>query len=276
MSRNPEIPATELPFNFRGVENQYGSLRDGEMICPGVYYVTTAPCIASPYSCGEYIVVIEGSPAIPFRALAYGTALSTTPKLWLYHVGDYFDKGQHVVVYEAHRYLVEHGLPLPDSYSLPDDKATGMEVCPEYFGEYPVPTDTPWGRPIRHNRLWNGLCWLKTKQAGWVLAVGYSLCSDLPDNVTASGMLTEDDRKRGINNTCGYRFYTYESSCIPIFWLLDYAKDTWAQKTNRAALENAILAFFPRYADAYNNLQPSETYRIKPTPDVGTDFYPFP
>lgn len=46
-----------------------------------------------------------------------------------------------------------------------------MEVCPEYFGEFPIPDETPLGEPIRWETLWNGLYWLETRDAGWVLAI---------------------------------------------------------------------------------------------------------
>ena len=97
-----------------------------------------------------------------------------------------------------------------------------MEVCPEYFGEFPIPDETPWGEPIRLEKLWNGLYWLETRDAGWVLAIAYPMGDDLRDETLELAQLTERDRKSGIDNTCGFRFYRYEASCIPLyeFWTL--------------------------------------------------------
>lgn len=272
------VPVSELPFDFHAVEDTYGRIYYAEIICSGVYYLGTKIQKAESLCSAEYIVVTEDSPALSPEARSYGTLLPTAPKILLYDYNDYLSKGRHVIEYEAHKYLAEHGLPLPEGRSLLSDKAFGMEVCPEYFGEFPIPADTPWGAPIRHDRLWNGLYWLETAEAGWVLAIAYPLCSDLFDETLNLAVLTDHDRENGIDNTCGYRFYTYEASCLPLYEMMDFEKDTWGPKINRAALQNAILKYFPDYATANGHaasgLPPEQ--RILPTPDAGTDFYRFP
>lgn len=113
-----------------------------------------------------------------------------------------------------------------------------MEVCPEYFGEFPIPDETPLGEPIRWETLWNGLYWLETRDAGWVLAIAYPMGDDLRDETLELAQLTERDRKSGIDNTCGFRFYRCEASCIPLYELLDYrSKKTWEPKINIPALK---------------------------------------
>lgn len=129
-SSEKQIPVSELPFDFHTVENQYGTIHFAETICPGVYYIGTKGNKISPHFLTEYIAVTEDSPAISSEARAYGVQLPIIPRVYLYD-NDYDCKGRHVVEYEAHKYLAEHGLPLPKGYSLESDKSFGMEVCPE-------------------------------------------------------------------------------------------------------------------------------------------------
>ena len=266
----------DLSFDFHAVEEQYGRIHYAEAICPGVYYIGTRGSMTNPFFLEEYIVVTEDSPAISPEARAYGTQLPISPTVYLYD-GDYTCKGRHVVIYEAHKYLADHGLPLPEGYSLASDRSFGMEVCPEYFGEFPIPTETPWGPVLRHDRLQNGLYWLETADAGWVLAISYPLCSGLWDATLESAALNQYDRENGIDNTCGYRFYTYEVSCLPIYELIDLEGDPWEARFNRAALQNAVLKAFPNYGsgDGVHSPKFEPGQQILPTPGVGTDFYHF-
>lgn len=276
LSKSQEL-VSKLPFDFHVIEDQYGQIHYAEVICPGVYHIGTKGDGANQFFLEEYIVVTVDSPAISPEARAYGEPLPTIPRTYLYH-HDYDCKGRHVIEYEAHKYLAEHGLPLPEGCSLESDRAFGMEVCPEYFGEFPIPAETPWGPVLRHDRLWNGLYWLETAEAGWVLAIAYPLCSGLWDATLEVAALNEYDREHGIENTCGYRFYTYEVSCLPIYELIDFEEDTWGPRFNRAALENAVVKSFPNYGSGDGEhspkFEPGE--QILPTPGAGTDFYQFP
>lgn len=266
----------ELPFDVHAIEDQYGLIVSAEVICPGVYYIGTKGGKTNPFFAEEYIVVMEDSPAISPEARTYGEPLPIIPKAYLYDC-DYSCKGRHVVMYEAHKYLVEHGLPLPEGKSLECDKAYGAEVCPEYFGEFPIPSETPWGAVLRHDRLNNGLYWLETAEAGWVLAIAYPLCSGLWPATLDLAALNEYDRENGIDNTCGYRFYTYDVSCLPIFEMIDLEEESWVSRIDRAALHNTVLRSFPNYGlgDGERSPKFEEEDQIVPTPDAGTDFYHF-
>lgn len=276
-ARPGPIPLSELPGQFRGLEAQYGEIYAAEFICPGVYYIATRPSGADSFFGGEYLVVSEDSSAMSPEALSYGVPLPTIPRSFLYDY-DYSCKGRHVVEYEAHKYLDEHGLPLPEGASLAADRAFGMDACPEYFGAFPAPEETPWGPALRHERLCNGLFWLETAQAGWVLAIAYPLCSELFEETLDRAALTEHDRAQGIHNTCGYRFYSYQTSCLPLYEMLPFAEDTWGTRIDPAALKNAILKYFPDYGsgDGFSGLQMMEGERLQETPGAGTDFYRFP
>ena len=157
-----QMPISELPFNFDGLEPQYGQIKHAELICPGVYFIMTKFNTDRPRFAGEYLVVTEDSPAISPEARNFTTPLPTIPRMFLCEY-DYDCKGRHVVEYEAHKYLVEHGLPLPEGESLEEARAFGREVCPEYFGEFPIPEKTPWGPVIRHDRLTG---WRRSGRAG--------------------------------------------------------------------------------------------------------------
>ena len=269
-----QMPISELPFNFDGLEPQYGQIKHAELICPGVYFIVTKFNTDRPRFAGEYLVVTEDSPAISPEARNFTTPLPTIPRMFLCEY-DYDCKGRHVVEYEAHKYLVEHGLPLPEGESLEEARAFGREVCPEYFGEFPVPEKTPWGPVIRHDRLWNGLYWLETEREGWVLAIAYALYSVLFEDTLALAAQIEDGKEA---ETCGYRFYTYRASCCPLFEMFPYDEDGWGQKIDGAALQNALLENFPDYGleDERNSPDLPAEQRILPIPGVGTDFYRFP
>lgn len=276
VSGGNRIPVSALPFSFHGLEKQYGQIRDAEMICPGVYYIAAKINKKSAHWGAEYLAVTEDSPAISSEARSYGTPLPMIPRVYLYDY-DYSCEGRHIVEYEAHKYLAEHGFPLPDCCSLAHDKSFGMDVCPAYFGEFPIPAKTPWGPALRHICLRNGLYWLETAEIGWVLAVAYPLCSELWEDTLALAVLTEYDRENGIDHTCGYRFYDYRSSCLPLYEMLDFEEDTWGPKIDKAALHNAILKFFPHYGSGDGRSGPEfgPDKPLLPSPDAGTDFYHF-
>lgn len=263
-----QIPISELPFNFDGLEGVYGCIRYAMLECPGVYYIQTGSTSGRPLCGAEYFAVTDGFPAISEKIQSYGIPLQTNPHILLYDCEDYFNQGKAILEYEVHKYLVENGFHLPEGVSLREDEVRGMEICPEYFGEFPVPTETPWGNVLRYDRLWNGLFWLKSEKAGWVLALAYPICDDLSDLVKDLGQLTDYDAKVGIKKTYGYRFYTYKLSCLPIFELSLFAEETWRSKINMAALKNILLDSYPNYAMS-NSL-------VSPTPSAGYDFYNFP
>lgn len=267
-----QISTPELPFDFNGFEMKYGRIRTALLECSGVYYVTTETTPDRPYSGHEYYIVTENSPAISPRARIYGTPIAINPLVLLYRCDD-LNKAKCVIQYEIYKYLTGQHLPLPESVSLLEAERLGMEICPEYFGEFPVPTETPWGPPLRHDRLWNSLYWLETKQAGWVLSIAYPLYDDLSDTTRALAQITGYDQKNGIDNTLGCLFYTYRSSCLPIFELLDYGAETWGPKINTAALKNAILEFYPEYARNSPSFPLDE--RFAAAPYTGNQFYEF-
>lgn len=272
------FPISRLPFHTRSFEKSYGKVRSAEEVCPGIYSIQTAPIPPSRFLGSDLIVVMADSPAVSPAAKAYGTPLEAAPEVLVYRDEDYFDAARWVITYEIDKYLAEHDLPLLDGDSLVEVQARGMEVCPKYFGEFPVPEETPWGPPLRCDSLANGIYWLETAEAGWVLALAYPICDDLLPKTVEMAELNPYDRESGIDNTCGFRFFKYEQSCLPLFELLNCTRQPWSDRINLAALKNAILASFPDYAQKYNQncieaLQPAELLH---TPGAGPHFYSFP
>ncbi len=274
-----------LPLILNGIKGPFGSVsfEDGgygylaEMLCPGVYRVFADSRRRIPPLFSEFLAVTEDSPAISSKARKYGILLPTDPRIYIFD-NDYLSQGRRVVEYEAHKYLTEHDFPLPKGCSLISDRSFGMEICPEYFGEFPIPTETPWGEPLRCEYLRNGLYWLETETLGWVLAVAYPLCCDLWNDTAALAALTEYDRINGVDSTCGYRFFTYETSCLVLFELQFGTESAWKEKINNEALQNAILKYYPDYGsgDGYNGPIFSTSEEFRANPDAGIVFYSFP
>ena len=271
-----QFTVLELSFQFpAAVEKQYGKIHDAEDLGAGVYYISTY-LPEDRYAGGEYLLVTADSPAISDAAHAYGTWLPTNPVTYLYSCEDYFEKGRWVVSYELHKYLTDHGIPLPEGESLQNDVARGMEVCPEYFGEFPIPTETPWGAPVQADKVGNGVFWLKTEQEGWVLSVACPVYDDINLDVQKRSLTMQVGLTKWAGNTCPYQFYPYCASCLPLLELIEFTNPGWAGKFSMPAIKNAILESFPEYAEWYNQNTSSKKEEIIYTADVGTVFYRFP
>ena len=271
-----QFTVLELSFQFpAAVEKQYGKIHDAEDLGAGVYYITTY-LPEDRYAGGEYFLVTADSPAISDAAHAYGTWLPTNPVTYLYSCEDYFEKGRWVVSYELHKYLTDNGIPLPEGESLQNDVARGMEVCPEYFGEFPIPTETPWGAPVQADKVGNGVFWLKTEQEGWVLSVACPVYDDINLEVQKRSLTMQVGLTKWAGNTCPYQFYPYCASCLLLLELIEFTNPGWAGKFSMPAIKNAILESFPEYAEWYNQNTSSQKEEIIYTADVGTVFYRFP
>ncbi|MCI9509200.1 MAG: hypothetical protein HFF10_05555 [Angelakisella sp.] len=263
-----QIPISELPFNFDGYEATYGSIYYALQECPGVYYIEPRATPNRLSYRAEYFVVTEEFPEISEKIRNDGIPLQTTPPILLYNCEDYFNQGKAILEYKVHRYLLSLGLPLPEGVSLREDKVRGMEICPEFFGEFPVPTKTPWGDVLQHDILWNGLFWLKTEQVGWVFAIAYPFCDDLSDEVNNLAQTINYGEEQDLESICRYHFYIYQVSCLPVFELLRFASETWESKIDIAALKNTILNFYPSYAILKR--------LVSSTSNAGYVFYDFP
>lgn len=239
---------SEFPFNQ---VHLLGEVKKIECLCPGLYYLS-AKQPDDPFS-SEYYAAARDTPILSAEAKAYGEPLSGCPELLLYSL-HHPESGQAVVRYELFRYYVQNNLPLPEGFTLHSAALAGMEYHPEYFGAYPIPLLTPFGRTVRHRSLSNGVCWLETDRAMQVLSIAYPLWEDLSDTAQELAELLPYDREQGIGNTLGYLFFSEQTSCVPLFELCGSHKE-WqtAGLLDHAALMNAIWQDFPDYAAIANS-----------------------
>lgn len=270
--------------------HELGPVVDWEEQCPGVYYLAVES--SDKFHLGkEFYIVFEDAP-ISQEARAMGERLDGVPA-WIYPA-DTYESPKWVVLYEAQKYLTAHGLPLPKGESLRDTALYGMEVCPDYFGTFPVPIQTPWGYTLRYKTLDAGIYWIETDLCADVLAV----CNPVWDTELSDGLL-ELAGKMDDGDDMGYRFFNRELSCVALFELL-MDREEWTKLglIRKAELMNAIWKHQPGYAMGYNaeeqaghhdmlgmllyelgeadrELDHSMERMIAMAPEVGTDFIGF-
>lgn len=267
---------------------ELGEIHRWEEECPGVYYLAVLPDTANAE---EYYIVLEDA-SISQEVRAMGRPLQSAPVL-TYRL-DSEDGAYTAVKYEVLKYLTLHGLPLPEDSSLLDAALFGAERCPNYFGAYPVPLCTPWGRTLRHRPLDNGVYWIETEQCVEVLAV----CYPVWDGELSEGLL-EIGRKLEAEGDMGYLYFLREAACVAVWELLRTRSELIdAGLIRKPELMNAIWRYQPGYALGYNaqeqaglhdvlglllyalgvedrELKGSPEYMIAMDPETGTDFIGF-
>ncbi len=274
---------------------ELGEVVDWEELCPSVYYLGVQPNPDSIYPCSEYYLVLPGAP-ISQEALALGRPLDGVPGL-LYAIDPSDEGGWTAIMYELCKNRFRHGIPPLEGWSLADAAMEGMELCPSYFGLFPVPPYTPWGWTLRHKALDNGVYWLETSQYKTALAVCHPIWStELSEVVAQAGKKLAYGKANDL--ALGYLFFEKGASCTAIFELLK-VRPKWLETglIRRPELMNAIWRYAPMYAAAYNaeeqaglhdglgillqmlggdrEPQGSTEHMISLAPDVGTDFIGF-
>lgn len=267
---------------------ELGEIHRWEEECPSVYYLAVLPDTANAE---EYYIVLEDAP-ISQEVRAMGRPLKKAPVL-AYRLDS--EDGAHTAVkYEVLKYLTCHGLPLPEGSYLLDTALFGAERCPNYFGAYPVPLCTPWGRTLRHRPLDNGVYWIETEQCIEVLALSYPIW----DGELSEGLI-EIGRKMGAEGDMGYLYFLREAACVAVWELLRTRSELIdAGLIRKPELMNAIWRYQPGYALGYNaqeqaglhdtlglllyalgvedrELEGSPEYMIAMDPETGTDFISF-
>ena len=291
MDEEKLLDEVELPVDV----SELGELRGAELECPGVYFIvvdTGAEPGSFPVRRGYYLV-LEDAP-ISAEARRYGRPLQSGGGPVVFP--DWEERGGRVIEYEIYKYRLSHSLPLPDGESLYECAIYGAECHPEYFGSWPAPLVTPWGRTTRYRTLAVGIYWLETEQCKEALAVFAPVWqAEFSASLKHRASQTEYDREHGITRTLGYLFFPPEVSCVAIFELLQ-TRPQWVTdgRVDLPALMNAIWENWPEYAVAFNareqfergaafamwrdamgiEAKPAdpEEYAIKLTPGAGTDF----
>lgn len=239
----------------------------------------------------EYYLVLDEAP-ISQEARSMGRQVENIPAL--VYLIDSEESGRWAVKYEILKYKVLHNLQLSKWESLHEIALYGMEMCPEYFGEFPVPGVTPWGHTLRHRLLDSGIYYIETSQCEEVLAVCYPVwITELSNGILGIAEKMPHEGKRG-----GY-LYFQRAACIAIFELLRTRSTLVASGLIRKPqLMNAIWKYYPEYAIGYNaqeqaglndgfglllyalgiedrELVGSIEQMISISPEVGTDFIGF-
>lgn len=234
------------------LDSQLGKILGWEELCPGVYSLNVQPDPDGAYSWSEYYLVLDGAP-ISREARALGKSLDGIPGL-LYPIDPPDEGSWTAVMYELCKARLTHGVPPLEGWSLSDAAMEGMELCPAYFGPFPVPPCTPWGWTLRHKPLDNGIYWMETSQGKTVLAVCNPVWStELSDGVTRTGKKLAYDSGNGDTEPLDYLFFDQETSCTAIFELLK-VRPEWitAGLIRKAELMNAVWEYAPLYASSYN------------------------
>lgn len=229
---------------------ELGQILDWEELCPGVYYLGVQPDPDSVSPCSEYYLVLPGAP-ISQEALALGRALDGIPGL-LYAIDPPDEGGWTAILYELCKNQSRHGSQPLEGWSLADAAMEGMELCPSYFGSFPVPPYTPWGWTLRHKALDNGVYWLETSQCKTALAVCHPVWStEFSDGVAQAGKKLAHSKADDVE--LGYLFFEERASCTAIFELLK-VRPHWLKTglIHRPELMNALWKYAPMYAAAYN------------------------
>ena len=296
MDGEPEgraVRPEDLPFYAEWPEEDWGKIIYAEQSCPGVYYLNTR--LGDHLCGGEYYVVLHDADAISDEARAYGTEFPDHSDFRLFPCQSE-NGGREIIEYEVEKFRLGHDCKPQKGYTLHDGAIFGMELYPQYFGEYPVPFETPMGYTCRHKRIDNGVYWIETDWRRHCLAVCYPYQDELSSFSQKLAAQMKTDQEKGLEQTLGYLFFEERACCIPIFELMELRE--WDQMIDKAALMNAIWKDFPEYAAAYNadeqsgqhdilglirislgdediKLQGSVEQVISITPDAGTSFFRF-
>ena len=269
--------------NSEALEAAIGELRETEEECPGVWCVST-------YGGGEqdgreFYVVARDAEAIPNEAKTYGTDIPGCPGHLLYPM-DAEHQVRKIIQYEILRYRTREGASDEDREALRETALDGMEECPAYFGAFPPPETTPYGRTVRYKVLMNGVFWIQTDAPATALAVAYPVWDDI-----FSGYVMK--LAQGDADGFGCLFFPERAICLAVFELgRTYRAMRECPQIDAAAMMNAIYRDFPGYALKYNVIEqfggysplgraedtqrPISTERmVRLTPDAGTDFFRF-
>lgn len=233
------------------INHELGQILDWEELCPRVYSLGIRPDPESDYPWSEYYLVLDDAP-ISQEARTLGKPLPGASAL-LYPIDPPNEGGWTAVMYELCRNGLAHGIQPIEGWSLTDAAMEGMELCPVYFGPFPIPPRTPWGWTLRHRPLDNGIYWIETDQGKSVLAVCHHIWStEFSDGVKQTGKKLSYGEV-GDNEEPRYLFFDKETSCTAVFELLK-VRPEWLSTglIRKAELMNAIWKYAPMYAMAYN------------------------
>ena len=283
---NKTMEPEELPS---GLETAIGEIRGTEKQCPGVFYVSTR---GNGRQTGrEFYVIAKNADSISAEAKRYGLEVPECPQYLIYPM-DQARQVRRIIEYEVQLFRMKQNPETADRRSLRETALYGMEDCPEYFGLYPVPIQTPYGYTVRYKTLMNGVFRIETDRCLTVLAVSFPIWEDLFSRYIIK--LANCENVHSDKDGFGYLYFPDKAVCPAIFELgRTYRELRDSPVINYDALMNAIWADFPDYAISFNTLEqsggcnvtgcsiPDDTATIsvdrmiRMTPNAGTDYLRF-
>ena len=164
MDRENPLSPENLPLDL----GELGEVTEAKAVIPGVYEVILhrEELIVDIVA----FIVFSDTPVISDTAKKYGVFDPDYPELLVYKETS-TGNTCYMIEYELFRYKTMHNIPVSQEDSICSIVAYGRELYPEYFGAYPAPACTPWGRMTRYKTIANGVFWLETEYFQRGLAV---------------------------------------------------------------------------------------------------------
>ena len=247
-----EINPAELPWE---IDLTMGEVKTAEIRCPGVFYVGLyAPFEAET----EFYIIDNNAEAISDTAKVYGHQIEDLPDCLIYPF-ESEHKGRRIIDYEIQRYYMKHSFPEADSRELRESAAYGMELCPEYFGDFFLPSNTPLGHIVRYKALINGVFWAETDEAKWMIAVAFPRWLDVFTRYALQyAIRVERDEGGQKDATFEYLCFPEEAFPVVLFELQRYYPELKnSPYIDNRALMNILYRDFLDYAVSFNRLEQS-------------------
>ena len=243
-----EIEPHELPWD---IDKALGDIRLAELLCPGVYYI----CLYAPYDGEtEFHLVDVDSESVSDAAKAYGHRIDDIPTCLIYPYRSEL-KGYKILDYEIQRYYVSHNHPKADSRELREAAAYATEICPEYFGGFFPPVNTPFGHIVRHKTLMNGIFWAETDTAQQIIVVAFPRWLDVFTDY-ALRWVKRVERDKGGKKDATFEYFCFPEVVFPVvlFELIRYYPDLEDSPCiDVRALMNTLYRDFTDYTIAFNS-----------------------
>ena len=219
-------------------ETAFGAIQYITMPEPWIFFVETNK--------DTYYVLPQAQigSIVSHRAAAYGIAHGN-----LFYFD--YEHGRDIVEYEllqsqlASSYGMEKQL-LKDKLALL--KTYGKKDFPDYFGAFPPPNDTPWGKTCENAAVSNGVFFLKTDQGKWVLSVCYPVWQEyLSEEVILLGK-----RQSAPETPYSEYFFDQNGYSAAIFELKEWFPQIGGYITSFSALLADLGHRFPNYIEKHN------------------------
>ncbi len=285
MGKIKMLDPDDLPWDL----GKLGIVIEAELVMPAVYDAVVERRIGPP---AEVFLVHRNAADISASAKRFGQPVEDHPD-YLAYMAIGAENARYIIGYEILRYKILHHLPLPEQDTILSVATIGAEMYPDYFGSYPAPIWTPWGRTTRYTTIANGLFWLETEQCQRGLAVAYPRYDDLSDGASSLAEQFRSDMDPSEEHP-PHRFFREANSSVPLFELLhDIPAGQIVTPVDQTALMNSIYQHHPEYAIAYNVAEQAglhdtlgmllndfgvqterigDNEQIRVTPQAGTEF----